>query len=61
MNQLHASGNSIFKSKLKQDLKSQIRKIQTSETLSEEEKTINIATLKKAVQKKMNQSEFYNF
>ena len=61
MNQLHASGKNIFKSRLKQDLKSQINKIQELKEIYQEEKNNRTSTLKKTVQRKLNQSEFFNF
>ena len=47
MNQLHASGKNIFKFRLKQDLKSQINKIQELKEIYQEEKNSRTSTLKK--------------
>ena len=61
MNQLYASGKSIFKSQLKKDLNLQIKEIKLLKELSDEEKNYRIAILKKKYRKRENQSEFYNF
>lgn len=61
MNQLYASGKSIFKSQLKTDLNLQIKEIKLLKKLSDEEKNYRIAILKKNYHKEIIQSEFYNF
>ena len=61
MNQLYASGKSIFKSQLKTDLNLQIKEIKLLKKLSDEEKNYRIAILKKNYRKEIIQSEFYNF
>jgi hypothetical protein len=61
MNQLLASGSDEFNSLLRLDLKYKIFEIRKSIDLSEDEKNSKISTLKKAVQTKLKQSEFYIF
>lgn len=61
MNQLYASGKSIFKSQLKTDLNLQIKEIKLLKKLSDEEKNYRIAILKKNYRKEIIQSEFYSF
>lgn len=61
MNQLYASGKSIFKSQLKTDLNFQIKEIKLLKELSDEEKNYRIAILKKNYRKEIIQSEFYSF
>ena len=61
MNQFYASGKSTFKATLRKNLKIKINEVQFSKKLSKEEKNMKIITLKREFQKKINQSEFYNF